>query len=424
MQSARGVEALTRDLGVLPAFLAAADDVVVVPELPSPAFVRQLEAAGFRPPRFVTAIPGRDTDPHLGDLRPWGWSPATRDRFAPVFARMVSRPRFFERPWSPQWTALYRKSGALRVLARVTDGADEGWLTRSEDHGARAEDTATVLEHIRGWYARGHRWCVVKADLGSSGRNMIRVSDGTLSPEQHAWLERALVQHGAVVVEPWLDRLCDVSMQLHIDVPGRARLLHVGRFLADARGQYLGTLLGPLTRTLPRDLRRWASGDGRDRDRLPRVAERVAREVAGALEPSGYVGPVGVDALIHRDANGELRFKPVVEINPRTTMGHVGVGMQRALAPGRVGLWTIVPIRELAASGEGSVQAFADALRARHPPRLQSGSLDAGFVPTTDPSSARTFATMLFAGPSLEAVAEMCPTTLPVHRAGFSAPAR
>ena len=40
-----------------------------------------------------------------------------------------------------------------------------------------------------------------------------------------------------------------------------------------------------------------------------------------ALEPRlrdvGFLGPLGIDAFVYRDATGRARLKPVVEINPR-----------------------------------------------------------------------------------------------------------
>lgn len=42
-----------------------------------------------------------------------------------------------------------------------------------------------------------------------------------------------------------------------------------------------------------------------------------------------YTGPLGVDVLFYRDREGELRVKPVVEINPRYTMGRVALELDR-----------------------------------------------------------------------------------------------
>jgi hypothetical protein len=43
----------------------------------------------------------------------------------------------------------------------------------------------------------------------------------------------------------------------------------------------------------------------------------------------GYVGPVGIDAMVYRRSNGSLALKPVVEVNVRMTMGRVALELQK-----------------------------------------------------------------------------------------------
>src|ERR1019366_8753281 len=52
-------------------------------------------------------------------------------------------------------------------------------------------------------------------------------------------------------------------------------------------------------------------------------------EIFAALETElrrvDFTGPIGIDAFVYRDADGSVKLKPVVEINPRYTMGRVMV---------------------------------------------------------------------------------------------------
>ena len=48
-----------------------------------------------------------------------------------------------------------------------------------------------------------------------------------------------------------------------------------------------------------------------------------------------FIGPVGIDAFVYRDATSVTRLKPVVEINPRYTMGRVLVELMKQTARGR-----------------------------------------------------------------------------------------
>ena len=51
--------------------------------------------------------------------------------------------------------------------------------------------------------------------------------------------------------------------------------------------------------------------------------------------------PFGVDAMVYRDLAGQLKIKPLVELNPRTTMGHVSLALTKRLASGVVGQFRI-----------------------------------------------------------------------------------
>ncbi|MCA9563679.1 MAG: hypothetical protein KC561_09335, partial [Myxococcales bacterium] len=142
---------------------------------------------------------------------------------------------------------------------------------------------------------------------------------------------------GSLVVEPWLDRVVDVSVQFEVgksgEQPDPDRVLGITRFRTNARGQYKGTHIGPFMSGLEPELRRWIAGPQGKAFLLSRHLERTARFVATKLRNLGYSGPAGVDAMVYRDARG-LRLKPIVEINPRYTMGHIALALEGRV-PGR-----------------------------------------------------------------------------------------
>ena len=65
----------------------------------------------------------------------------------------------------------------------------------------------------------------------------------------------------------------------------------------------------------------------------------IGRKVGAGLHAGGYQGPAGLDAMIHRLSTGELRLRPIVEVNLRGTMGRVALAFQRRLRGGRVAVW-------------------------------------------------------------------------------------
>ena len=358
------------DLEALPMIYASGDDIVLVRRAPRAAFLSTLRGAGFELPEFVVTDPARpvvDAE-EIAAVVPWSWTPKTARQLAGLRARARDDPA----PpggWSPD---VFSKARA--VALGFTD--DARVVTSMPGVEAAVQDLSP-------------RTVVVKAIFGTAGRGMTRIVDGTMTAEQVGYVERVLQRQGAVVVEPWLDRVCDLSLRLHIDAPGSARILGVGRVIVDARGQYRAAVLGKPARGLPAEVARFIHEHAEPV--WPRVAEAVATELA----PTGYVGHVGVDAFVYRRGDGSLGLRPVVELNPRIHMGVVAHHLQRRIAPGHPAIWGLVSRRAIE---ESSLEAFADKLMAEHPLRMREGRIAAGAVPTNDPTRAAEVLSVLVVG--------------------------
>ena len=264
-----------------------------------------------------------------------------------------------------------------------------------------SRSTEQVLAEIGRLTEAGFDSVVVKAIYGSSGRGQIHCRRGELRTEQRGRLENMLRQQGQVVVEPWLDKVVDLSLHFDVGTKGTA-VAGWTRFLTDGRGQYRGSFVGSLTAGLDEEVKRFLYGDGRDARRLPKLGEQLAEWLAEPLHAAGYQGPVGVDAMVYRDRD-RLRLKPIVEVNPRTTMGRVALKLQQAVNSARTALWLVLSRREVTAAGFADLAEWAVALEAAHPARLMPDGkqLSGGVLFTTDPTPARSFATVLLVGESL-----------------------
>ena len=172
------------------------------------------------------------------------------------------------------------------------------------------------------------RW-VAKAPWTSAGRDRCH-GDGAPTDEQRTRLSRLLAKFGALVVEPWLDRVIDVGICARVaeyargagsavrDEPFYVSIDEPHGVITDARGTFLGIDLAP-----PRL-------EATERTHLG----VTARAVGARLAAVGFRGAFAIDAFAYRaPATSERRFHALCEINARHTFGSVA----RAFAARAVG---------------------------------------------------------------------------------------
>jgi hypothetical protein len=114
-----------------------------------------------------------------------------------------------------------------------------------------------------------------------------------------------------------------------------------------------------------------------------RLFEDLVERLEPELRAAGFAGPLGIDAFAYRDAGGSCRVKPLVEINPRYTMGRLTLELMRHVAPGRCGTLRILNTAALRDAGTTDFLAFARGLQERSPlrfegepiPRISEGTL-------------------------------------------------
>ena len=397
---------LSRDLALLPALLAAPDDVVVVPGRPSLTFLQELRAAGLPVPELVEWDPAAGEAPaaldgrRLTGLRPWGWAPDSVAALGPLAEQLPAGEAAPESFWREERRQLYSKAWSAAWLAAVLPPLreEEGdWLCGPEVVGSACGTEEEVAAALAGGFAAGWRRGVVKAAFGAAGGRRILVDSPDLPEHRRRWLRGVLEEGGSVVVEPWLDRVLDLSAQYEAEEDGSVRLVGITRFLTSPGGRFQGVVLHDMVAGLDEETRRFLYGDGRDGRRLERLCRRLGEDLGRRL-PRDFRGPLGVDALVYRDRRDcGLRLKPVVELNPRLTMGRVGLALRRRVLASRSAVWRLWRLKDLKAAGHASAAAWADRLRQRLPLEMSGDGrqISRGAVFTNDPAEARAFVGVL-----------------------------
>jgi hypothetical protein len=308
---------LGRDLANLPQFLCRQDDIVLVPERPSVEFLSGLKQAGFALPEFVELKEGR-IDPassvaqrKLGALRPWAWGPDSVDVMRPLFATVTNRNRTAVPQFNDGIAQLYSKAWSAALLAKLLSQLEPvPWLCTQSEVGVTAETLDEALGAIAAIRARGHHRVVVKEALGLAGHNAIRLWEPKLMDVQCRWMARACDQGRLLVVEPWLERATDFSVQLEM-TPLGLKLCGYTTLINDRRGQFQANQAAPNhAQRLPDHV---AALFREPRDmaaRLHGVYAEVMALLESELHRAHYAGPVGIDAFVYRTPAGDCRLKP------------------------------------------------------------------------------------------------------------------
>ncbi len=407
---------LARDLACLPQFLARQDDLVLVPEKPATEFLRTVKRAGFDLPEFAV-VPGGRIDlaaaglanRKLGRLRPWAWGPDSLRLLAPLWPLVHGEDRPAARRFSERWAALYSKVWSADFLRRALtalaghEAAD--LLNPPEVVGLATRSAAETLEAIDAFRARGYVRLVVKEAIGVAGHNSLRVWEVPVPAAQRRWIERALRPGGELVVEPWLERVVDFSVQFEMETAG-LRLAGYTGLCNDPKGQYRGNWADPdYPRRLPDAVAACFPGQRDVGGRLRRFYGELRCLLETDLRAADFVGPAGLDAFVYRTPDGAPRLKPVVELNPRYTMGRVLVELMRQAGAGRGGSLRLWNRSMVCAAGFDGFPAFAASLAERHPPRLEGQPVPRlvdGALCLNDPARAEAVLAVFRVGRSLD----------------------
>lgn len=388
----RTTAGLARDLDLLPLLLCRDGDVVLVQRRPSPGHLRSLEEAGLPAAEWEVLDPSGNLAADsplrarkLGALRPWGWSADSAALLEPLAAGARA-----SLPWNDAVRSLYSKATGARLLGGLSTMPEAAALA-----GTVCRTAAETGAAIGSWFDRGHAAVLLKAPWGLAGRGHLKVAPGPLPASHASWIEAVLAEHRSLVAEPWLDRVADFSAQYDVSAGRPPKLRGMVRLVNDAGGRFVACVASrQFHRLFPRE----ASRALQELQAHHFYDEVLPHHLAAAIGDSGFRGWLGVDAFLHRDAAGAIRLRPVVEINPRCTMGRAALEARRFATPDSPVAWRIFYQRHAREAGVRTLAGFAAQIRAAHPVKREDRLLRSGAVCLNDPEFAGTFLGVLLVG--------------------------
>jgi uncharacterized ferritin-like protein (DUF455 family) len=435
---------LARDLENLPQFLCRQDDIVLVNRKPSVEFLSGIKQTGFALPEFVElsergsasrskkaiieALRNADVPAYgetsaghrpalrelaqrkLGRLRPWAWGPDSVELLEPLFANLTGEKRTTSQRFNPDVAQLYSKAWSAALLRKILGRAgsplpaadqvpaserrarsEAPYLCTEKEVGLAVDSLTGALEAIAAVRQRGHHKIVIKESLGLAGSNALRLFEPELLETHRRWIEKAVENHRQLVIEPWLDRVLDFSVQLEMTTDGLKLCGYTG-LINDAKGQFQGNVAAPgHQKKIPANVIALFTEPPDIAQQLHQLYTNIFDVLQEEFRRVSFLGPAGIDAFVYRDAAGKIRLKPIVEINPRYTMGRVTVELMKHVAPGSHGLFRLVNRKQAHAEGFEDFPTFARSLSQRFPLRFQgepTPRIREGSICLNDPTSA------------------------------------
>jgi hypothetical protein len=182
---------------------------------------------------------------------------------------------------------------------------------------AAPEIRQRLQAHVDAWPEWIGGRFALKPRLGSSGRGRVPGEAGRLDVESVQGALPRLAARGGAILEPWLDREQDLSVQLHVARDGDVTLL--------------ATLVQHMS---PAGVYRGHSGRVDHRGRVTSGTQyddgllEAALALSQAARAKGFHGPCGVDAFTFHGPE-RLLLRPAVEFNARFTTGTLVASLLR-----------------------------------------------------------------------------------------------
>ena len=291
-------------------FLAEPGDSVLVPEPVPREFADYLDRIGIPAPK-VTIEPDRRDEQRLSVF---GWNADAAER----------NGRYRKPVEHPTLDTVLRINGR-RFSARLEDELFGGGHTLAEIHSETElrEQLLCAPDAPDGW--------ILKAEHGNAGLGNRRLRTRDLVDGDLKLVRRLLEEDDVVLLEWWRRRQLDLCATFVVTSSGEANRFSLHETITTADG----ALIGALFEEDHEPLAEW-------RPAMAHAVEAVANRMAEA----GYFGPACIDAFVWDD-DGQLRLRPLVDLNARREMSAGPSALWRRLGGRGAAYWRFFTRRKL-----------------------------------------------------------------------------
>ncbi|OHX65321.1 hypothetical protein [Flammeovirga pacifica] len=269
--------------------------------------------------------------------------------------------------WTLSDRALYHREIGYKILDYIINLKREFYISKSLK-GSFYSSEIEVLEAFEKTFDKFSNGVVFKLPFSASGRGLLLLKKKEMNQAIESWIESGISVHNSILVEPWLDKLMDFSLLYDFNEKG-IEFLGVTVFDASSTGQYGGSLLGDYKKIMPEEIS----------DVISVLANDLMQAFKRTNEYNYHKGKLGVDAMIIRSDDGTLKVHPCVEVNARHTMGHITLGLRKAVHDPNRSRWVITTKNQIE-----DFHQFEKEMSEKYPCKMKNYKLESGFFPLVD----------------------------------------
>ncbi len=371
------------DLDLLPAILASPKDILLVHKYPDNNFLDSLSNAGFGT-IHLQLLNESLKDPDFlskpkGFLYPWGWSPSIHKLFAPL--KPSCAPEFLNSPvalWNPVHKELYSRKMARELLLNVLQNTNYNCFTSLSELPRVCSSHEEILSLQEKWNR-----VIVKSPWSSSGRGLQILRPGEYNRSNYQVITGFIRQQGYVMVEPFYDKILDISFQFYSKGNGQIDFLGICSFKTDRSGRYSGSYIEEIPFNTDSSLKDFFS------EHLSETKDRIKKALINSPYSLHYQGWIGVDSIIYRTLDDGFKIQPCIEVNCRYTMGAIVLAIRERIAKGSGGFFSVQYKKE------GDLKQFNQEQNLINPLIIDNNKIVKGFLPITPVLSNTSFGASL-----------------------------
>ena len=413
----KSIANLQNDCASLMQFFASKDDIILISKKPSVSFLKKIQDCGYTIPEWLE-IKKNNIDSniilqnYISNISPWGWSPESINALKNLKNKLIIKSNFQKEIFDENFyenniKELYSKKISATLIQKIkhnfTDLIDI--LPSENTFPSVSFNVNDVLLNIETFLAiDGIDTVVLKAPYGCSGQNMLRVKSNELTVAETNWLNKILKEQNSIIIEPWFNKVVDLSYQAKISEEKKHVAIGMTRFITDSRGQYKATFVGKKTDDLSKELTKFMYNKYSIYNGIEEILLQTSLLISNYLCDFKFEGPYGIDAFIYKDINSKygFRLKHLSEINPRYTMGRVAIEVSKRIQTGAFAIWAHIRVIDILKNEKfKTISEFSSFIEQKFPIQLSNDFkplIREGILFTNDPSLANSVLTVLIVG--------------------------